>query len=120
MLLATDVDSREQLRSDSARDRDPARGSLVRSGLSFLLSERVTWFTGPALGLRYQRQINLILEIRIWRLQVAAAIARALSCISGTELEVEALKTIAIFCGVGLLVSLLVASYGLDLSAGFF
>ena len=42
------------------------------------------------------------------------------SRISGTELGIEALKTIAIFCGVGLLVSLLVASYGLDLSAGFF
>jgi len=119
LLLATDVDSREQLRSDSARDRDPARGSLVRSGLSFLLSERVTWFTPPALGFSYQRQINLILEIRIWRLQVAA-ITRVLSRISGTELGIEALKTIAIFCGVGLLVSLLVASYGLDLSAGFF
>lgn len=51
---------------------------------------------------------------------MAAAIARVFSRISGTEIEVETLKTIAIFCGVGLLVSLLVASYGLDLSAGFF
>jgi hypothetical protein len=51
---------------------------------------------------------------------MAAAIARVLSRISGTELEVEILKTIAIFCGVGLLVSLLFATYGLDLSAGFF
>jgi hypothetical protein len=51
---------------------------------------------------------------------MAAAIARALSRISGTEVEVETLKTIAILCGVGLLVSLVVASYGLDLSPGFF
>jgi hypothetical protein len=51
---------------------------------------------------------------------MAAAIARVLSRISGTEVEVETLKAIAIFCGVGLLVSLLVASYGLDMSAGFF
>ena len=51
---------------------------------------------------------------------MAAAIVRALSRISGTDVEVETLKTIAIFCEVGLLVSLLVASYGLDLSAGFF
>jgi hypothetical protein len=51
---------------------------------------------------------------------MTAAIARVLSRISGTEVEFETLKAIAIFCGVGLLVSLLVASYGLDLSAGFF
>jgi hypothetical protein len=30
------------------------------------------------------------------------------------------LRTIAVFCGVALFVSLLFASYGLDLSAGFF
>jgi hypothetical protein len=52
---------------------------------------------------------------------MAAAIARALSRLSGTQLEVEALKTIAIFCGVGLVASLLlVTTYGLDLSGGFF
>jgi hypothetical protein len=34
--------------------------------------------------------------------------------------EGEILKTIAIFCGLGLLVALCLASYGLDLSAGFF
>lgn len=33
---------------------------------------------------------------------------------------IETLKTLAMFCGVGLTVSLLLASYGLDLSAGFF
>jgi len=49
-----------------------------------------------------------------------AAIAKALFRASGTEVEVETLKTIAIFCGVGLLVSLLFATYGLDVSAGFF
>jgi hypothetical protein len=48
------------------------------------------------------------------------AIARALSRVSGTEVEVETLKTIAMFCGVGAFVSLLLASYGLDLSPGFF
>jgi hypothetical protein len=49
-----------------------------------------------------------------------AAIVKALSRASRTEIEVETLKTIAMFCGVGLLVSLLFATYGLDLSAGFF
>ena len=48
------------------------------------------------------------------------AIARVLSRVSGTEVEVETLKTIAMFCGVGLFVSLLLARYGLDLSPGFF
>jgi hypothetical protein len=51
---------------------------------------------------------------------MAAAIARVLSRVSGTEVEVETLKTIAIFCGLGLFVSLLFATYGLDLSVRFF
>jgi hypothetical protein len=49
-----------------------------------------------------------------------AAIAKALSRATGTHIDVEIVKTVAMFCGVGLLVSLLMASYGLDLSAGFF
>jgi hypothetical protein len=34
--------------------------------------------------------------------------------------EIDALKQIALFCGAGLLVSLLLLSYGVDLSPGFF
>jgi hypothetical protein len=49
-----------------------------------------------------------------------AAIARALSHAMGTDVDVEIVKTVAMFCGAGLFVSLLMASYGLDLSAGFF
>ena len=49
-----------------------------------------------------------------------ATIARVLSRASGTDVDVETLKTLVMFCGVGLFVSLLFASYGLDLSAGFF
>ena len=48
------------------------------------------------------------------------ALVQALSHISATEVRAEPLKIIAIFCGVGLFVSLLFASYGLDLSPGFF
>jgi hypothetical protein len=49
------------------------------------------------------------------------AIAKVISFAFPTSsFEAELLKVIAIFCGVGLLVSLCVASYGLDLSAGFF
>jgi hypothetical protein len=36
------------------------------------------------------------------------------------NVEVEALKTIAMFVAVGLFVSLLFATYGLDISVGFF
>jgi hypothetical protein len=56
---------------------------------------------------------------RAWRSQMAA-LARVLTRVSGTRIDVETLKTIAMFCGVGLTVSLLLASYGLDLSPGFF
>jgi hypothetical protein len=50
-----------------------------------------------------------------------AAIARVLSrAFPATNIEVETLKTIALFCGVGLVVSLLLMTIGLDLSAGFF
>jgi len=54
------------------------------------------------------------------------AIARVLARrLPASQADVETLKTIGIFCGVGLLVSLMLASYGLDLSqvdlsAGFF
>jgi hypothetical protein len=49
-----------------------------------------------------------------------AALARTLARAFGTDVDVEVLKIIAICCGAGLLVSLAVASYGLDLSPGFF
>ena len=54
-----------------------------------------------------------------------AAIVNALSRASGTQTNIEpvkttALKAITMFCGVGLTVWFLLASYGLDLSAGFF
>jgi hypothetical protein len=49
-----------------------------------------------------------------------AVIAKVLSRASGTNIDIETLKTLAIFCGAGLFVSLLFASYGLDLSPGFF
>ena len=49
-----------------------------------------------------------------------AAIARVLSRATGTDVDVEIVKMLAIFCGAGLLMSLLLATYGLDLSAGFF
>ena len=47
-------------------------------------------------------------------------LAKVLTRVSGVDVDVETLKTIAMFCGVGLTVSLLLASYGVDLSPGFF
>jgi hypothetical protein len=50
-----------------------------------------------------------------------AAIARVLARnFSTTALEVETLKQLAMLCGAGLLVSLVLMTYGLDLSPGFF
>jgi hypothetical protein len=40
--------------------------------------------------------------------------------IPGISPDRDILKTVAMFCGVGLFVSLLLATYGLDLSVGFF
>jgi hypothetical protein len=50
-----------------------------------------------------------------------AAIVRVLSrALPKESLEIEILKQVALFCGAGLLVSLLMLTYGLDLSAGLF
>jgi hypothetical protein len=48
------------------------------------------------------------------------AIARALSRAFVTVRDAEGLKQVAIVCGIGLLVSLLMLIYGFDLSPGFF
>jgi hypothetical protein len=48
---------------------------------------------------------------------IAKAFVNAIPAISP---DVDILKTVAMFCGAGLFLSLIFASYGLDLSAGFF
>jgi len=48
------------------------------------------------------------------------AIAHALSRAFQSAGEFDALKQIVLFCAVGLLVSLVCLTYGLDLSPGFF
>jgi hypothetical protein len=50
------------------------------------------------------------------------AIAKAFSNIVSPAIspDTDIVKTLVMFCGVGLFVSVLLASYGLDLSAGFF
>ena len=57
----------------------------------------------------------------LWGRSQMTAIARVLSRrLPASQADIETLKTIGMFCGAGLLVSLMLASYGLDLSPGFF
>jgi hypothetical protein len=50
-----------------------------------------------------------------------AAITRAFTrAFPANSVEIVILKQLAIFCGAGLLISVLMMTYGLDLSAGFF
>ena len=53
---------------------------------------------------------------------IARVIARAFpnTSFSTTVFDIEVLKQLALFCGAGLLVSLLLMTYGLDLSPGLF
>jgi hypothetical protein len=44
------------------------------------------------------------------------AVINAVPKATETSVDVQAFKIIAMFCGVGLVVSLIVASYGVDLS----
>jgi ribose/xylose/arabinose/galactoside ABC-type transport system permease subunit len=49
------------------------------------------------------------------------AVARAFSRVFfSTSSEFDVLKTLLLLCGIGLFVSLLMLSYGIDLSPGFF
>jgi hypothetical protein len=48
------------------------------------------------------------------------ALAQAFSRALQSAGEFETLKSVAIFCGIGLLLSLVCLTYGLDLSLGFF
>ena len=47
-------------------------------------------------------------------------ITKTLPRISDRQIEFEALKTIIMLCCVGLTVSIMCLSYGIDLSPGFF
>jgi hypothetical protein len=52
---------------------------------------------------------------------IMTAIARTLARrIQINEIDTETLKLIVMFCGVGLLITLLFAAYGLDLAFDFF
>jgi hypothetical protein len=48
------------------------------------------------------------------------ALANSIGRATGIDLDVRILKTVVMFGAAGLTVSLMCASYGLDLSPGFF
>jgi len=49
------------------------------------------------------------------------ALARAICQVTGSQIDVESLRSTLIFCGLGLLISLIaIEAYGLDLSVAFF
>jgi ribose/xylose/arabinose/galactoside ABC-type transport system permease subunit len=79
-------------------------------------SSRDRWIVAEPPSLRKRHTFGLI----SWRV-IMAAIVRAISHTwSETKAEIDILKAVAMFCAAGLLVSILFATYGLDLSAGFF
>ncbi len=49
-----------------------------------------------------------------------AALARVLSRTTGIEIDVDTLRPILIFCGAGLLFSILLVNSGFDLNPGLF
>jgi hypothetical protein len=48
------------------------------------------------------------------------AIAKTVSNATAISPDIDILKTVGLFCGIGLFVSLILASHGLDMSLGFF
>jgi hypothetical protein len=83
----------------------------------FTIARRVTCFTAIRRGSGYRRS-NAVLGVLLEA--AMATLARMLSRASGFEIDVETLRPIVIFCGAGLLFALMLLSYGVDLSPGFF
>ena len=57
---------------------------------------------------------------QLWSSQMAALARVFARAFPTTAPGIDILKTVALFCGACLFVALLVATYGLDLSVGFF
>ena len=77
--------------------------------------------TGVFLSTKCELMRGRLRPIRSRSLELRmTALAQALSRFGGSDVETETLKLIATFCAAGLFVSVLWATYGLDLSPGFF
>jgi hypothetical protein len=79
----------------------------------------VNQFTSPTGWLSYYCETGLHIEAGLWRSQMTA-VAKVLSRAPATQGDVETWQAVVVFCGVGLVASLLLVLSGLDLSAGFF
>jgi hypothetical protein len=78
------------------------------------------FFTGREIALRPRPHIPHIIDATHQEIAMTA-IAKAFSnVIPAISPDIDILKAVALFCGAGLFVYLLVASYGLDMSVGFF
>jgi hypothetical protein len=96
------------------------RNGLDRPNLSAPV-RRVTSFTRESNRLSYHDFQGLSAEAKSFRGRKMTAIGRVLArAFSETSAESECSKQIVLFCAVGLLVSVLVMIYGVDLSVGFF
>ena len=73
-----------------------------------------------ALAAAYSLFERVFVEANIRSGEMVAAIAKAIFHASGKNVDIEISKTILMFCAVGLIVTMMCASYGLDLSPGFF
>jgi len=73
-------------------------------------------------SLKLRSSINDQAEIEILFLEIRNGCHRKVlsPTLPNCGVDVEILKTIGMFCGAGLTIHMLVESYGLDLSPGFF
>ena len=77
-------------------------------------------FRAPLGAFQIQQPYNLSRVSHVPTREQTAPL-QTLSRLTRTNVDIEPLKTVLIFCGTGLLASLLaIETYGLDLSVGFF
>jgi hypothetical protein len=104
--------------------RTPGRGNPI--GASFLSVPHET-ATKPFPEFQDTRRKRFAAIIPTTRSRVTnnrrsqmTALVQAFSRLSSARIETETLRALLMFCGAGLFVSLLLATYGLDMSPGFF
>jgi hypothetical protein len=107
-LASTDAEPAGSECSRSARGGRPGSVLIQIDGAEFFETLRtLNRLVRPMIGLLWRSQMTAIAKV----------LARAFPV---TSPEAEILKQLGLLCGAGLLVSLLMMTYGVDLSAGFF
>jgi hypothetical protein len=108
---------------NAQRTRTPGRGNPI--GASFLSVPHET-ATKPFPEFQDTRRKRFAAIIPATQSRVTnrrsqmTALVQAFSRLSFAKIETETLRALLMFCGAGLFVSLLLATYGLDMSPGFF